>query len=205
MGERRMKEPNFDTLIFASANQHKAQEIRGAFHGLSQIVLPADLGFMFEVAETGSTLKENATLKAEAAWQLTGMPSFADDTGLFCDALDGAPGVHTARFADMQGFTGSNNELLLQKLQSDQVRNARFESVFCLRWAAGVAYFHGVLHGQISQSPAGVGGFGYDPVFIPQGFQKTLAELPGKLKLLISHRSQALHAMEAWISAKQSA
>lgn len=198
-----MKEPNFDTLIFASANQHKAHEIRGAFKGTALIMLPEDLGFPFEVDETGSTLAENATLKAEAAWKLTGRPSFADDTGLFCDALDGAPGVHTARFANMQGFTGSNNELLLQKLHTGRVRNAHFESVFCLRWEEGTAYFHGVLHGQISQIPSGLGGFGYDPVFIPQGFQKTLAELPAKVKLLISHRSQALHAMEAWISAKQ--
>jgi XTP/dITP diphosphohydrolase len=197
-----MKNSIFHTLIFASANQHKALEIRSAFRGSSQIMLPADLGFLFEVEETGNTLLENAVLKAEAAWQLTGKPSFADDTGLFCDALEGAPGVHTARFAFMQGYQGSNIELLLEKLSTAELRDARFESVFCLRWAEGTAIFHGVLHGQISPNPKGTGGFGYDPVFVPQGFQKTLAELPREVKLLISHRSQALHAMHDWIEAK---
>lgn len=198
-----MKKSNFDTLIFASANQHKAHEIQAAFRGQSEIVLPADLGYLFEVDETGSTLMENATLKAEAAWQLTGKPSFADDTGLFCDALDGAPGVHTARFATLNRFEGSNLELLVEMLKNTVLRAARFESVFCMRWAEGTAYFQGVLHGHIATDQAGSGGFGYDPVFIPQGFRKTLAELPLQVKLLISHRSQALHAMQEWILAKE--
>jgi XTP/dITP diphosphohydrolase len=195
---------DFNTLIFASGNAHKAEEVQAAFEGQVSIALPKDLGYAFDVAETGMTLQENAILKAEEAWQLTGKPSFADDTGLFCEALNGLPGVHTARFAAIQGYSGSNNELLLDRLSHNEQRDAFFESVFCLRWEQGRVCFQGVLPGTIALEQAGNGGFGYDPVFIPQGFSKTLAELPLRVKLLISHRSQALRSMQAWIAAFQS-
>ncbi|MEY3984224.1 MAG: Non-canonical purine pyrophosphatase [Bacteroidota bacterium] len=191
----------FNTLVFATGNKHKADEIRMAFQSAESIRIPEDLGHVFHVEETGNSLKENAALKAEAAWQLTGLPSFADDTGLFCEALEGAPGIHAARFAKFAHYQGSNNELLLHRLKDVQERSARFESVFCLRWKEGKVYFTGVLEGQIADQPNGNGGFGYDPVFIPQGFQQTLAALPGHVKLAISHRTQALRAMQAWIQA----
>jgi len=199
-----MQQQDLNTLIFASANSHKAQEIQAAFVGNARIMLPTELGYHFEVEETGTTLKENAALKAEAASVLTGMPAFADDTGLFCDALNGAPGVHTARFAAMNAYEGSNNELLLERLKGQETRSARFISVFCLRLKHETLYFKGVLEGRISELVAGSGGFGYDPVFIPQGFSQTLAELPIEVKIAISHRSQALLAMQRWIKAYQS-
>lgn len=194
----------FQPLVFASANRHKAEEIRLAFHHAADIRLPEDLGHVFHVEETGNSLRENAALKAEAAWQLTGLPSFADDTGLFCDGLAGAPGIHTARFSEMALYQGSNNELLLHRLKDVQERTARFESVFCFRWKHGKVFFTGILEGKIAAQADGSGGFGYDPVFIPQGFQQTLAALPGNVKLAISHRTQALRAMQAWMHAVQS-
>lgn len=199
-----MNKETLKKLVFASANKHKAEEIQAAFQGAVHICLPSDLGHEFRVDETGQTLKENAALKAEAAWHLTGLPSFADDTGLFCDALDGAPGVHTARFAEMAHYLGSNNDLLLNRLKDEEVRSARFESVFCFRWDAGMAFFTGILEGSIAKTTEGAGGFGYDPVFIPQGFHQTLAALPIHVKLGISHRTQALRAMQAWMEAIQS-
>ena len=199
-----MNRETFKKLVFASANKHKAEEIQSALKGAAHIYLPSDLGHEFSVEETGQSLRENAALKAEAAWNLTGLPSFADDTGLFCDALDGAPGVHAARFAAMAHYPGSNNDLLLKRLKDVQVRSARFESVFCFRWDEGMVFFTGILEGRIAGVADGVGGFGYDPVFIPQGFQQTLAALPMHVKLGISHRTQALRAMQAWMEAIQS-
>jgi XTP/dITP diphosphohydrolase len=101
-------------------------------------------------------------------------------------------------------YQGSNNELLLQRLKDAQERTARFESVFCFRWKHGKVFFTGILEGKIAAQADGSGGFGYDPVFIPQGFQQTLAALPGNVKLAISHRTQALRAMQAWMHAVQS-
>jgi XTP/dITP diphosphohydrolase len=199
-----MNKETLKQLVFASANKHKAEEIRAALQDTVNICMPSDLGHEFQVEETGQSLKENAALKAEAAWQLTGLPSFADDTGLFCDALDGAPGIHTARFAEMAHYLGSNNDLLLNRLNGIEQRSARFESVFCLRWDEGMVFFTGILEGHIASAADGGGGFGYDPVFIPQGFHQTLAALPAHVKLGISHRTQALRAMQAWIEAIQS-
>ncbi len=157
------------------------------------------IGGMPEVDEDGLTLRDNALIKARAlAARAAGRWICADDTGLFVDALGGAPGVHTARYAGMGAGSAANNAKLLSALAGLPAaeRGAEFRCCLCLFGPAGDAsYFEGVFRGRIAESLCGSGGFGYDPLFIPEGYEVTVAELPSDLKNRISHRALAVAAL----------
>ena len=186
--------PALDRLVVASANPHKIAEVEKIWEELGvggQIVRGLTWD---EVEETGDTLEENALLKARAVVAATGFPSLADDTGLEVEALDGAPGVRSARYAGEDVSYEDNTLLLLSEMEDHSNRSARFRTVAALVWPDG---FHlvaeGALEGRITRTPRGRRGFGYDPVFEVEG--RTMAEMTSSQKNDISHRSRALRAL----------
>ena len=193
-------------LVLATGNPHKVEEIAPLLAGTGVELLPVgDLVQGWEVEETGSTLEENALLKARAAVQATGMPAVADDTGLFVEALDGAPGVWSSRYAGPACSFVDNRRKLLVALADVKAgaRAASFRSVAVLACPDGShRAFEGVLEGSIGDRERGTHGFGYDPVFVlPSG--ETLAELVLESKNSLSHRALAFRSLAAWLRARQ--
>ena len=191
-------------LVFASNNAHKLAEVRAIMPAGIEVLSLHDIGFEHEIAETGATLEENSKIKAEAVyqwildngqWTLDGV--FADDTGLEIDALGGKPGVYTARWA---GEPAANRKKAIAELADKEDRHAQFRTVITLikiqgsgvRCQDATLQVSGIVRGQIAKEEYGEGGFGYDPVFIPEGYDKTFGELPAEVKNNISHRSRAL-------------
>lgn len=184
-------------LVFASNNAHKLAEVRSIMPAGIEVLSLHDIGFEHEIDETGTTLEENSAIKAEAVYQwivenghctLDGV--FADDTGLEIDALGGKPGVYTARWA---GEPAANRKKALAELAGKEDRSAQFRTVITLIKASGERIaVSGIIRGRIATEEYGEGGFGYDPVFIPEGYDKTFGELPATIKNSISHRSRAL-------------
>lgn len=203
-------------IIFATGNRGKLREAQEILGDAYELVTPADMDITEDIPETGDTLKENSIQKAMYLYERTGLDCFADDTGLEVDALGGAPGVYTARYAaeiaardgDMEkaarvghDFT-ANMDALLSELDGVEgaARKARFRSVVTLIKDGQQHWFDGVLEGRIADSKAGCGGFGYDPVFIADEYPElTLAEIGEETKNEISHRGKALRAMAAWL------
>ena len=182
-------------LIMASNNKNKLREMQRILEGMGvEVVSQREAGCDFEVEETGSTFAENAFLKAEAVVRAAGLPAVADDSGLMVDALDGAPGIYSAR------FTGSHEDsdearvrFLLQKLEGVADRGAKFVSSICCVFPNGdTLRAEGECPGEIVFAPRGQNGFGYDPVFRPRGFDRTMAELAPEEKDRISHRGAAM-------------
>ena len=182
-------------LIFASHNTHKAKEISSILQGLFEVVTLNEIGFTEEIIESGSTLEENAAIKANAVYAATQLNCFADDTGLLVTALDGAPGVHTARYAGPGRDAEQNNNKLLLHMKDKENREARFVSIIHLIYEGKSYGFEGVLQGTISADPMGSEGFGYDPIFIPLGFDRTLAQMSLQEKNSLSHRAIAFQKM----------
>ncbi|HUY42927.1 MAG TPA: RdgB/HAM1 family non-canonical purine NTP pyrophosphatase [Acidimicrobiales bacterium] len=185
-------------FVLATANSHKASEIRAVLEPLGYTLLerPAHVG---EVEETEATLEGNALLKARALVAATADPALADDTGLFVDYLQGRPGVHSARYAGEHATFADNVAKLLSELDAvpAALRGASFRTVIAVAYPDGSEFWvEGVLAGRIIESPRGAGGFGYDPVFVPDGADgRTLAELNGEDKNALSHRGLALRAL----------
>ena len=187
-------------LVFASNNAHKLDEVRRIMPSDIEVLSLSDIGFEAEIEETGTTLEENSAIKAEAVYQwildhghcsLDGV--FADDTGLEIDALGGKPGVYTARWA---GEPAANRKKALSELQGKTDRGAQFRTVITLIKVNGERLaVSGIVRGRIAEEEYGNGGFGYDPVFIPDGYDKTFGELPAEIKNSISHRARALQAL----------
>ena len=188
-------------LIFATNNQHKLQELRQIAGGRLDIVGLAEIGCHDEIPETGTTLKENALLKARYVHQKFGCACFADDTGLEVDALGGAPGVYSARWAANElGLDHPDSErnvsLMLERMEGQADRSARFRTAIALITADGAEYVvEGVVAGEIADRRHGEGGFGYDPIFTPQGWGKTFAEATADEKNAVSHRGRATQAL----------
>ena len=203
-------------LVFASNNAHKLEEVRGIMPAGIEVLSLRDIGFESEIEETGTTLEENSAIKAEAVYHwildnghLTLDGVFADDTGLEIDALGGAPGVYTARWYRMNESTSegvnkltnerdifaANIAKALTKLKGKTERGAQFKTVITLIRDERVIQVAGVVRGRIAEEAYGKGGFGYDPVFIPEGYDKTFAELPAETKNHISHRARALEKL----------
>lgn len=204
-------------LVFASNNAHKLEEVRGIMPSGIEVLSLRDIGFESEIEETGTTLEENSLIKAEAVyhwildngnWTLDGV--FADDTGLEIDALGGKPGVYTARWYRMNELTSegvkeltnereifaANREKALRELAGKTNRNAQFRTVITLIKVNGERLaVSGIVRGRIAEEEFGQGGFGYDPIFIPEGYDKTFGELPAAIKNGISHRARALQAL----------
>lgn len=173
-----------------------------------EVVLPADRGLDLDPVEDRDTLIGNATKKAIEFAEAAGIPALADDSGLEVDALDGAPGVFSARFSGEGATDARNNALLLERLQDVAVpRTARFQCVLVLASPEGSVLHttHGICEGTILETPRGTQGFGYDPLFVPDGFDVTMAELSATQKSAISHRGRAFAALKEWLAANRSA
>lgn len=182
-------------LVFATHNQHKAAEIQKLVGDSIRIQSLDDIGCAEEISETGETLTENAAIKSHYVAQTYKLDCFADDTGLEVDALNGAPGVYSARFAGSQRSDDDNMNLLLSKLADTSNRKACFHTVISLIWEGREYQFDGYLHGEILTEKRGTHGFGYDPVFRPEGDTRTLAEMTMDEKNTISHRARAMQKL----------
>ena len=193
-------------IIFATGNQHKMVEAQKALGDSFTLIMPKELGLTEDIPEDGDTLVANAIQKAEYLWNKFGKNCFADDTGLEVDALGGEPGVRTARYAgEDKGSEANMTKLLaeLEKVEQTQgavPRTARFKTVVALIIDGQVKTFEGVLEGEIACSRSGNEGFGYDPVFIPQGYNCTLAEISLDEKNAISHRGKAMRALAEFLN-----
>ncbi len=182
-------------LVFASNNQNKLEEIKAILPEHVQLLSLSDVNFNTEIEETGDTFEENAALKAQAVFNATGLPCFADDSGLIVEALNGQPGVKSARYAGEPPNHQANINLLLKSLEGIENRKASFKTVICYKDKTGIRFFDGEVIGQITQSAKGTSGFGYDPVFIPNGYELTFAEMTAEEKNKISHRKKATAQM----------
>lgn len=189
------------TIFFGTGNRKKIEEIQQILGQTFDIKNFGDLPEIPEVDETEPTLEGNARLKAEAFFALTGLPTFADDTGLEVDALDGEPGVYSARYAGPEGDPQKNMAKLLSELDGISLRSAAFRTV--IAWFDGneTHYFEGTLTGQIIHQGRGTNGFGYDPIFVPSGQDRTLAEMTSEEKNAISHRGKAVRKFAAFLQA----
>ena len=182
-------------LVFASNNANKIKEIQQLIPASIEIVSLQDIGCPEDIPETADTIEGNAILKANYVTQKYGLNCFADDSGLEVEALNGAPGVYSARYAGEPADTAKNNALLLENLKDKTNRKARFVTVICLRMPHKTFYFEGFIEGEIALAPRGSNGFGYDPLFIPKGSDKTFAEMDAATKNSMSHRHNALVKM----------
>lgn len=186
-------------LIFASNNAHKLDEIRAMLPAGFRLLSQSDAGFDLDVDETGKTFEDNAFLKAQALYEFAGITCFADDSGLEVKALKGQPGVKSARYSGEPVNHQRNVELLLKNLEGKKDRSARFVTVICLRHNDKTMYFEGEVKGVIADYPRGDKGFGYDPIFIPDGHDRTFAEMESQEKNAISHRKRAVEKMLEFI------
>lgn len=175
-------------LYFATNNFHKVAEVQKILIGDFEILSLKDLGNTIEIPETGDTLEENSRLKVRYLYDTYGLDCFADDTGLEVEALSGAPGVHSARYAGTPGDDRKNVDMLLENLKNTADRNARFRTVITLITDGREKQFEGVVNGKIINERRGNSGFGYDPVFVPNGYVTTFAEMSAEEKNRISHR-----------------
>lgn len=187
-------------LIFATNNKHKVEEVRAALDGIVDIVTLAEAGLSGEIPETADTLQGNALQKAQWVWERTHTDCFADDTGLEVEALGGAPGVYSARYAGEHCSFDDNIDKLLAALQGQSNRKADFRTVICLIESGEPKYFEGRVDGQILTERHSNGeGFGYDPVFMPDRFALSFAEMPLDVKNRISHRGLAVAKLAAYL------
>ncbi len=193
-------------LLIATRNAHKVGEIAAILPDCFEIASLNDLPEAPEIEENGATFAANAALKAVGISRLFKGLVLADDSGLCVDALGGAPGIHSARFAGEHGNDAANNALLLEKLAGmpqEAPFSARFVCSLCLAQDGAVlAELEGKVEGQISLEVSGVGGFGYDPLFIPMGYDKSFGELDAQLKNEISHRAKALDALRDYFACR---
>ena len=195
-------------LVFASNNAHKLKEVRdilgcsSAGEGAAVDVLSLkEIGFLDDIEETGKTLEENSAIKARTVWQYVADMQdidgvFADDTGLEIEALGGQPGVFTARWAGEPANDANNRQKALQTLRGVANRRARFRTVVTLITHQGSLQVEGIVNGHIAEAESGTGGFGYDPLFVPEGYEQTFACLSEAEKNSISHRGRAIRALQ---------
>jgi XTP/dITP diphosphohydrolase len=178
-------------LIFATNNQHKVEEIQAAIGNQLEVISLKQAGIDIDIPEPHDTLEANASEKSRTIHQLTGQHCFSEDTGLEVEALNGEPGVKSARYAGEDKAFDKNVEKLLSKLGKLENRKARFRTVISLIWEGKEWLFEGICEGNITREPAGTGGFGYDPVFIPTGGDRTFAQMSMAEKNALSHRKKA--------------
>jgi XTP/dITP diphosphohydrolase len=190
-------------LVFATHNKNKAAEIQKMVNDPYEVITLTDLNMLDEIPETGSNLQANALIKARYVHQMLGYNCFADDTGLEVDALNGEPGVHSARYAGTAKNDNANMDLILQKLSNQSNRSARFVTCICLFWMDEMYVFEGELRGKIIDTKIGNNGFGYDPIFMPDGYDITLAQMDMFSKNQISHRGKAFKKMAEFLIENQ--
>lgn len=189
-------------ILLASGNSGKLEELKALLNdncGVN-IISPSEFGIVLEVDEPADTLRENAQLKAQSYYKLLKIPSLADDTGLFVSSLSGAPGVQSARYSGFNATYQSNRKKLLSELKGKLDRSAEFRTVLCLCVSESEEYFfEGICKGSITVAERGTNGFGYDAIFVPDGYNETFAEMSAELKNEISHRAKALNALAEFL------
>lgn len=188
-------------LCFATNNEHKLAEVAAKLGGAFTLKTLLDIGCTDELPETSGTIPGNSRQKADYVWTHFGVSCFADDSGLEVEALNGDPGVDSAHYSGSRNHE-QNIQTLLRNLVKESNRKARFITVFTLILHGVEHQFEGVVDGQILHEPQGTGGFGYDPVFLPDGYERTFAQMTMDEKGLISHRAQALTKMIAYLTAQ---
>jgi XTP/dITP diphosphohydrolase len=191
-------------LCFATNNQHKINEVRAHLGPDFHLVGLDEIGCTEELAEDQVTLEGNSFQKAEYVYKNFGVSCFADDTGLEVEALQGAPGVYSARYAGPQRNAADNMKLLLSNLAASENRKARFRTVITLMTPEFSRQFEGVVNGRIIDEYRGSGGFGYDPIFLPDGYSRTLAEMSMEEKNSISHRARAVNKLVEFLKSSNS-
>lgn len=180
-------------LVFATNNKHKLEEIRAILGERVEVLSLKDINCLEDIPETAETLQGNALIKAQFVYDKYHMDCFADDTGLEVEALNGAPGVYSARYAGGEGHDSeANMKKLLQEMAHIQNRKARFRTVIAFIENGNTKFFEGIVNGEITQQKNGDSGFGYDPIFKPEGYNQTFAELGNETKNHISHRARAV-------------
>lgn len=201
-------------IVFATNNQHKLQEIRDILGNEFEIVSLKDIGCNVDIPETGNTLEENAMQKAQYVYDHYNLSCFADDTGLEVEALNGEPGVHSARYAEGTDHDSeANMAKLLRNLEGKDNRKARFRTVIALIQKQDICpcgctsikkvnRFEGIVDGSIATEKHGTAGFGYDPIFVPEGYDKSFAELGESIKNGISHRARAVAKLAEYLKQK---
>ncbi|MCP4553381.1 MAG: non-canonical purine NTP diphosphatase [Bacteroidetes bacterium] len=184
-----------DKMVFATKNANKITEIKKILTDQFEILSLRDIGFEEDIDETSDTLEGNALIKSSLIYKRFNLNCFADDTGLEVETLDGLPGVYSARYAGEENNAEKNIQKLLENLKNKSNRNARFRTVISLIINDKEIYFEGIIKGKISKLKKGSMGFGYDPVFIPDGYKKTFAEMELDEKNKISHRAIAMQKL----------
>ncbi|MCF2551083.1 non-canonical purine NTP diphosphatase [Bacteroides caecigallinarum] len=183
-------------LVFATNNAHKLEEIRAILGDKVEILSLNDINCHADIPETADTLQGNAALKAQYIYENYGLDCFADDTGLEVEALNGAPGIYSARYAGGEGHDSeANMKKLLSEMQDKENRKASFRTVICLIEDGKEHFFEGIVNGSIIRERKGGAGFGYDPVFMPDGYSETFAEMGNDEKNKISHRARAVQKL----------
>lgn len=188
-------------ILLATNNHHKVEEIKHKLSNLDGItfVTPRELGIELSPDENGATFMDNAEIKARAFYQVAKIPVIADDSGLLVEQLNGRPGVNSARYAGENASDKENRDKLVSELDFSKDTSARFHCVICL-YDGTLDYFaHGVVHGKIIPDERGTGGFGYDHIFVPDGYDETFAEISQEVKNRISHRGNALDKLAEFL------
>ena len=188
-------------LVFATNNKHKLDEVRKitSRHPV-EIVSLAEINCFDDIPETADTLEGNALQKAHYIQEKFGLNCFADDTGLEVEALNNAPGVYSARYAGPGHDSEANMKKLLHEMEGKENRKARFRTVIALVWNGNTYTFDGIVNGTITTTKRGENGFGYDPIFIPEGYEQTFAELGNDIKNQISHRAKAVEKLDEFLT-----
>ncbi|AWX43059.1 XTP/dITP diphosphatase [Flagellimonas maritima] len=189
-------------IIFATHNPHKLKEVTELLPASVQLLSLNDIGCFDEIPETGKTLEENAKIKADHVTEKYGYDCFSDDTGLLIDALNGAPGVYSARYAGEQKNAKDNMLKVLSDLKGRTNRKAHFKTVVHLNINGQSFCFDGIVNGHITEKEYGTAGFGYDPIFQPEGFDKTFGELAAGTKNAIGHRGKAIQKLVTFLKKK---
>lgn len=190
-------------IIFATNNAHKLSEVQAVLGDGYTLVTPRECGVTEEIPEEQETLEGNASQKAHYLHDRTGLDCFADDTGLEVEALGGAPGVHSARYATDGHDFAANNRLLLKNLEGVENRRARFRTVISLILNGKEHFFEGIVEGRILDHETGHEGFGFDPLFVPDGYERTFAEMSPAEKNAISHRGRAVRKLAEYLHAHE--
>lgn len=186
-------------LVFATNNRHKLDEVRAIVGDRVEVLSLNDIGCHDDIPETADTLQGNALIKARYIHEKFGVDCFADDTGLEVEALDGAPGVYSARYAGEECDSEANMKKLLQNLTGKSNRNAQFRTVIALIIKGEEKLFNGIVKGTITEEKRGDSGFGYDPVFVPEGFSESFAQMSVDMKNSISHRYRATRELSNYL------
>lgn len=188
-------------LVFATNNAHKLEEIRAILGDKVEILSLNDIHCHADIPETADTLEGNAALKAAYIYEHYGLDCFADDTGLEVEALNGAPGIYSARYAGGEGHDSeANMKKLLREMEGKENRRAQFRTAICLIERGKETLFEGIVKGEIIREKRGGSGFGYDPVFVPEGYTETFAEMGSEEKNKISHRARAVQQLCVYLN-----